>query len=94
MRDWLEEFAVVLDHSRATQVLLFIALIAPMLIIAGGAWAAQSVSFEEPFAQLATPIRQAVFLRYLFAAGVVFVGALGAAAKQYARARKRIFGNS
>ena len=90
MPSWIEELVIVLASSRKTQVILLFAFVMPILIIGVGAFASHTITFAEPFAALAGPVRTAVFHRYVFAAIFAFLSALPVAARQFARARRRI----
>lgn len=88
--DTVEEFLLVLAHSRRTQVALVLGPTFFIAILVLGAYLVHDVQFQGMLAPLTDPIREALLGRYEEAAW----GALGTfmvlAVKSYLKDRKRL----
>jgi hypothetical protein len=90
-RDRVEEWAVVFEGSRKTQLCLALAFVFPALILTFGDYLVSRVTFAPPFTPLTTTVREALSHRYLEAALTAFFGFMSAAATCFAKYRRKLF---
>lgn len=92
MRQILEEFLIACELSWRLRFAAGAAVALPAVICALGWHAANGLTFAEPLAPLAAPVRESLFHDSLEVALVAFLGLTGAAGKEFRRLRKRMYG--
>lgn len=90
MLEWLEEFLVILIHSKRTQLAIFLGMASFISILAAGEYFVGRVNIHGALAPLTDVVREALLGRYEKAAW----GSLGAfmllAIKGYRKDRKKL----
>jgi hypothetical protein len=92
MRERIDEFWVLVDHSKKLEYSIVLAMLAPAIILCLGVWAVDSIVFAEPFRALGNLVRGAFGNISIVLACLSFVQFATAAFRHYRRARRQVFG--
>lgn len=92
MHPLLEEFLLVLAHSRRTQWALLLGVIGFTVTLLAGAYFSSQLVFSGLLAPMSEPLQHIFLLRCEIAAWGVLVSCLVLATKSYVKDRKRLLG--
>ena len=92
MHPLLEEFLLVLAHSRRTQWALLLGVLGFTAMLLAGAYFSSQIMFSGALAPMSEPLQRVVLLRYESAAWGVLASSLVLAVKSYVKDRRRLFG--